>query len=92
MDVLTDLKNRGVADVFFIDCDGLKGLADRVPAVFPAAIVQACIIHLIRGTFHLVRQRLALQRRRNRSHQRPHRTSPPRGSSGRAELRRTGRG
>jgi putative transposase len=51
MSVLTDLKNRGVADVFFIVCDGLKGLPDSVNAVFPAAIVQTCIIHLIRGTF-----------------------------------------
>ena len=36
MGVLTDLKNRGVADVFFIVCDGLKGLPDSVNAVFPA--------------------------------------------------------
>lgn len=50
MHVLTDLKNRGVADVFFIVCDGLKGLPDSVNAVFPAAIVQACVIHLIRAT------------------------------------------
>ena len=32
-------------------CDGLKGLPDSVGAVFPAAIVQTCVIHLIRGTF-----------------------------------------
>ena len=51
MNVLTEIKNRGVADVFFIVCDGLKGLPDSVNTVFPAAIVQACIIHLIRGTF-----------------------------------------
>jgi transposase-like protein len=47
MSVLADLKNRGVADVFFVVCDGLKGLPDSVNAVFPAAIVQACVIHLI---------------------------------------------
>ena len=51
MNVLTELRNRGVADVFFIVCDGLKGLPDSVNAVFPAAIVQTCIVHLIRGTF-----------------------------------------
>lgn len=51
MNVLTDIKNRGVADVFFIVCDGLKGLPDSVAGVFPAAIVQTCIVHLIRGTF-----------------------------------------
>jgi transposase-like protein len=55
--VLADLKNRGVADVFFIVCDGLKGLPDSVNAVFPAAIVQACIIHLIRGTFRYASKR-----------------------------------
>ncbi len=49
--VLTDLKARGVKDVFFVVCDGLKGLPDSVNAVFPRAIVQTCIIHLIRGTF-----------------------------------------
>lgn len=49
--VLTDLKGRGVRDVFFVVCDGLKGLPDSVNAVFPQAIVQTCIIHLIRGTF-----------------------------------------
>ena len=35
MNVLTELRNRGVADVFFIVCDGLKGLPDSVNAVFP---------------------------------------------------------
>src|SRR3954454_9210073 len=50
MSVLADLKNRGVADVFFVVCDGLKGLPDAVNAVFPQAIVQACVIHLIRAT------------------------------------------
>lgn len=50
MSVLTDLKNRGVRDVFFIVCDGLKGLPDSVNTVFPLAIVQACVIHLIRAT------------------------------------------
>jgi putative transposase len=57
MSVLTDLKNRGVADVFFIVCDGLKGLPDSATAVFPQAIVQACIIHLIRGTFRYASKR-----------------------------------
>jgi putative transposase len=49
--VLTELKNRGVADVFFVVCDGLKGLPASVNAAFPAALVQTCIIHLIRNTF-----------------------------------------
>ncbi len=53
MSVLIDLKNRGVRDVFFVVCDGLKGLPDTVEAVWPEAIVQTCIIHLIRNTFRL---------------------------------------
>jgi putative transposase len=50
MNVLTDLRNRGVRDVFFVVCDGLKGLPDAVNAVFAQTIVQACVIHLIRAT------------------------------------------
>jgi len=53
MSVLTDLKNRGLRDVFFVVCDGLKGLPDVVANVWPPAIVQTCIIHLIRNTFRL---------------------------------------
>lgn len=49
--VLTELRNRGVADIFFLVCDGLKGLPASVNAVFADTIVQTCIIHLIRGTF-----------------------------------------
>ena len=45
MSVLTDLRNRGVRDVFFVVCDGLKGLPEVVANVWPAAIVQTCIIH-----------------------------------------------
>ena len=53
MSVLTDLKNRGVSDTFFLVCDGLKGLPDVVSNVWPLATVQTCIIHLIRNTFKL---------------------------------------
>jgi putative transposase len=49
--VLTELRNRGVVDVFFLVCDGLKGLPDSVNAVWPRTIVQTCLIHLIRNTF-----------------------------------------
>jgi len=57
MAVLTDLRNRGVKDVFFVVCDGLKGLPDVVGTVWPQAIVQTCIIHLIRNTFRLTSKR-----------------------------------
>jgi transposase-like protein len=53
MAVLTDLRNRGVNDTFFVVCDGLKGLPEVVSNVWPQAIVQTCIIHLIRNTFRL---------------------------------------
>jgi putative transposase len=55
--VLTDLRNRGVKDVFFVVCDGLKGLPDVVEQAWPQAIVQTCIVHLIRNTFHLASKR-----------------------------------
>ena len=51
--VLTDLKNRGVADVCIAVCDGLKGLPDAINTVWELTTVQACIIHLIRNTFRL---------------------------------------
>ena len=57
MSVLTDLKNRGVQDVFFVVCDGLKGLPEVVGNAWPQAIVQTCVVHLIRNTFHLASKR-----------------------------------
>jgi len=45
MAVLTELRNRGVNDTFFVVCDGLKGLPEVVSNVWPQAIVQTCIIH-----------------------------------------------
>ncbi|MFF0531135.1 IS256 family transposase [Nocardia amikacinitolerans] len=53
LSVLTDIRNRGVKDVFFLVCDGLKGLPEVVGNVWPLATVQTCIIHLIRNTFRL---------------------------------------
>jgi transposase-like protein len=57
MSVLTDLRNRGIKDVFFVVCDGLKGLPEVVGNAWPQAIVQTCIVHLIRNTFHLASKR-----------------------------------
>ncbi len=53
MSVLTELRNRGIKDVFFLVCDGLKGLPEVVSNVWPLATVQTCIIHLIGNTFRL---------------------------------------
>jgi len=46
--VLTDLQNRGVKDVLFVCTDGLTGFPDAIEAVFPQAVNQTCIVHLVR--------------------------------------------
>ena len=51
LQVLTEPRNRGVEDIFFLICDGLKGLPDSVGAAFPQAVAQTSVIHLIRNTF-----------------------------------------
>lgn len=51
LNVLTELRNRGVADVCITVCDGLKGLPDAITTTWPKAIVQTCVLHLIRNTF-----------------------------------------
>lgn len=50
LSVLTELKNRGVTDVIFCCCDGLKGLPDAIEATWPQASVQTCVVHLIRAS------------------------------------------
>jgi len=50
--VLTEIKNRGTKDCLIAVCDGLKGLPDAVAQVWPATIVQTCIVHLLRNTFN----------------------------------------
>jgi putative transposase len=50
MSVLAELKSRGVADVCIVCCDGLTGLPDAIGAVWPAAVVQLCVVHLIRAS------------------------------------------
>jgi putative transposase len=52
--VLTDLKNRGVQDIFFVCCDGLSGFPQAIEAAFPKAIVQTCIVHMIRASLRYV--------------------------------------
>jgi putative transposase len=49
--VLSEIKNRGVADVCIVVCDGLKGLPDAVNTVWDKTIVQSCIVHLLRNSF-----------------------------------------
>ena len=51
LQVLTEIKNRGVEDVCIVVCDGLKGLPEAIAATWSLAIVQTCVLHLIRNTF-----------------------------------------
>ena len=46
--VLTELRNRGVKDVLFVCTDGLSGFPEAIDAVFPLAVNQTCIVHLVR--------------------------------------------
>jgi putative transposase len=48
--VLTELRNRGCRDALFVCCDGLAGLAESITAVWPQAIVQTCVVHLLRSS------------------------------------------
>ena len=51
--MLTELRNRGVNDVCIVVCDGLKGLPDAITTTWPRAVVQTCVLHLIRNSFRL---------------------------------------
>lgn len=50
MSVLSELKSRGVADVCIVCCDGLTGLPDAISVTWPRAVVQLCVVHLIRAS------------------------------------------
>jgi putative transposase len=57
MQVLTDLKTRGVRDILICCVDGLKGFPEAIEAVFPQTTVQTCIVHLIRQSLRYVPRR-----------------------------------
>ena len=48
--VLTELRNRGLRDALFVCCDGLTGLPAAVASVWPQAVVQTCVVHLLRAS------------------------------------------
>jgi putative transposase len=48
--VLSELRSRGVADVCIVCCDGLTGLPDAISVTWPQAVVQLCVVHLIRSS------------------------------------------
>ena len=50
LSVLSELTGRGVADVCIVCCDGLTGLPDAIGVVWPQAVVQLCVVHLIRAS------------------------------------------
>jgi len=52
--VISELKNRGVQDILIVCCDGLKGFPQAIEAVFPKAVVQTCIVHMIRNSMRFV--------------------------------------
>jgi putative transposase len=54
MQVVTELKNRGVSDIFIACVDGLKGFPEAIEAVFPATQVQLCMVHLVRHSLRYV--------------------------------------
>jgi putative transposase len=57
LSVLTEIKNRGTADVCIVVCDGLKGLPEAIEATWNRAIVQTCVIHLLRNSFRYASKR-----------------------------------
>ena len=54
LSVVTELKNRGVADIFIACVDGLKGFPEAIESVFPHTQVQLCIVHLVRHSLNYV--------------------------------------
>ncbi len=62
LSVVTELKNRGVEDIFIACVDGLKGFPEAIEAVFPRTQVQLCIVHLVRHSLNYVswKQRKAM--------------------------------
>ena len=53
LSVLTEIRHRGLEDVLIVCCDGLKGLPDAIEATWPQALVQTCVIHLLRASTRL---------------------------------------
>lgn len=54
LSVVTELKNRGVQDIFIACVDGLKGFPEAIETVYPQAIVQLCIVHMVRNSLNYV--------------------------------------
>jgi putative transposase len=61
LQVLTELQNRGVKDIFIACVDGLKGFPEAIEAVYPRTEVQPCIVHLVRASLNYVPWKLRKQ-------------------------------
>jgi putative transposase len=57
LQVVTELRNRGVEDIFIACVDGLKGFPEAIETVFPKTQVQTCIVHMIRHSLNYVASR-----------------------------------
>jgi putative transposase len=57
MQILTELRDRGVRDILICCVDGLEGFPDAIEAIFPQTTVQTCIVHLIRASLRYVPRR-----------------------------------
>ena len=95
MTMLTELKNRGIADALIVCCDGLKGLPDAIRVTWPDATVQTCVVHMVRNSLRYAskatlgsdhpRDARDLHRRPSR---RPRSASPSSPSTGVRRIRR----
>jgi putative transposase len=54
LQVVTELKNRGVKDIFIACVDGLKGFPEAIESIFPKTQVQLCIVHMVRNSLNYV--------------------------------------
>jgi putative transposase len=54
LQVVTELRNRSVQDIFIAGVDGLKGFPEAIEAVFPCAAVQLCVVHMVRYSLNYV--------------------------------------
>lgn len=54
LQVLTELRNRGLEDIFILCADGLKGLPEAVETAFPKSLFQTCIVHMVRHSLNYV--------------------------------------
>ncbi|WP_342272545.1 IS256 family transposase [Candidatus Tisiphia endosymbiont of Parasteatoda lunata] len=54
MQVVTELKNRGIEQIYVACVDGLKGFPEAISSVFPSTIVQLCIVHMVRNSVKYV--------------------------------------